>query len=101
MLAAQAHSAASQLNKDPRRSATIDIGLEKGNLASTPIPAGTRPVLAGVANLINDRNALRLWRSVEDRLFPALRLAPYQQLLYYHLLCHAHLERRRSGSEES
>jgi len=49
----------------------------------------------------NSRNALRLWRSVEDRLFPALRLAPYQQLLYYHLLRHTHLERRRSGSEKS
>ena len=49
----------------------------------------------------NNRNALRLWRSVEDRLFPALHLAPYQQLLYYHLLRHTHLERRRSGSEES
>ena len=46
--------------------------------------------------LATNRNALRLWRAVEDRLFPALRPLPYQRLLYYYLLRHTHLERRRT-----
>ena len=40
-------------------------------------------------------NIRRLYRTVEDRLFPALQLGSHERAIYYHLLRHTRLEGRR------
>jgi len=44
---------------------------------------------------VKTHNARRLYRAVEDRLFPALGLGSHERAIYYHLLRHTRLEGRR------